>query len=71
MPLVTVDGRAILDTTNAERQRRYIRRLKARAKAADENVELKRQLAAAKARIQQLENAARSRRRKRAPAGER
>ena len=60
-----------MDATNAERQRRYIRRLKARAKAADENVELKRQLAAAKARIQQLENAARSRRRKRAPAGER
>jgi hypothetical protein len=60
-----------LDTTNAERQRRYIRRLKARAKAADEVAALKRELAAAKARIVALEKAGakpqRPRRRK-APA---
>ena len=47
-----------MDTTNAERQRRYIRRLKARAKAADEITALKRALAQVQARIAQLEKAA-------------
>ena len=47
-----------MDTTNAERQRRYIARLKARAKAADEVATLKRELARAQAHIAELEKAA-------------
>ena len=41
--------------SNAERQRRYIARLKARAAAADETDELRRKLAEAEARVKQLE----------------
>jgi hypothetical protein len=41
--------------SNAERQRRYIARLKAKAAAADETDELRRKLADAEARVKQLE----------------
>jgi DNA gyrase/topoisomerase IV subunit A len=41
--------------SNAERQRRYIARLKARAAAAEETDELRRKLADAEARVKQLE----------------
>ena len=47
-----------MDATNAERQRRYIARLKPRAKAADEVATLKRELARAQAHIAELEKAA-------------
>ena len=50
-----------MDVTNAARQRAYIARLKARAKAADEVAALKAELAACQKRNAQLEARVRAR----------